>query len=87
MISLYKHKPSYCALDLECLYQVLIMMYHRTGFGYKIKLLSIQKIASKLTLTDMFNHGCDINLEHSNPIFSLIIFFAYDDISLNSVSL
>ena len=62
-----------------------IMMYHRTGFGYKIKGSAIQKISSKLTLTDMFNHGCDINLEHSNPIFELIIFFAYYDILLNSV--
>ena len=26
---------------------------------------------SKLTLTETFNHGCDIDLEHSNPTFSL----------------
>ena len=64
-----------------------IMMYRRTGFGYKIKGSSIEKIASKLTLTVMFNHRCDINLEHSNPVFSLIIFFADDDIPLNSVCL
>ena len=26
---------------------------------------------SKLTLTEIFNLGCDIDLEHSNPAFSL----------------
>ena len=26
---------------------------------------------SKLTLTETFNLGCDIDLKHSNPIFSL----------------
>ena len=45
----------------------LIMMYHRTGFDYKIKGSAIHKVSSKLT----FNHGCDIDLEHSNPTFSL----------------
>ena len=29
----------------------------------------IQKILSKLTLTEMFNLGCDIDHDHSNPIF------------------
>ena len=83
MISSYEHKPSYCNLDLECMNLFLlhmtlclIMMYHHTGFGYKIKGSAIQKVSSKLT----FNHGCDIDLEHSNPIFSLIIFFAYDNL-------
>ena len=46
----------------------LIMMYHRTGFGYNGS--AIHKI-SKLTLTETFNLGCDIDLEHSSPIFSL----------------
>ena len=32
---------------------------------------AIHKISSKLTLTETFNLGCDIDLEHSNPIFSL----------------
>ena len=31
----------------------------------------IHKISSRLTLTDTFNLGCDIDLEHSSPIFSL----------------
>ena len=32
---------------------------------------AIHKISSKLTLTETFNLGCDIDLEHSNPVFSL----------------
>ena len=32
---------------------------------------AMHKISSKLTLTEMFNLGCDTDLEHSNPIFSL----------------
>ena len=31
----------------------------------------MHKISSKLTLTETFNIGCDIDLEHSNPTFSL----------------
>ena len=31
------------------------------------------KISSKLTLTETFNLGCDIDLEHSNPTFSVDI--------------
>ena len=31
----------------------------------------MHKISSKLTWTETFNLGCDIDLEHSNPIFSL----------------
>ena len=31
----------------------------------------MHKISSKLTLTETFNLGCDIDLEHSNPKFSL----------------
>ena len=31
----------------------------------------IINISSKLTLTETFNLGCDIDLEHSNPTFSL----------------
>ena len=46
----------------------LIMMYHHTGFGYKR--FSDYKI-SKLSLIETFNLGCDIDLYHSNPIFSL----------------
>ena len=32
---------------------------------------AMHKISSKLTLTDTFNLGCDIDLEHCNQIFSL----------------
>ena len=32
---------------------------------------AMHKISSKLTLTGTFNLGCDIDLDHSNPIFSL----------------
>ena len=31
---------------------------------------AIYKISSKLTLTETFNLGCDIDLEHRNPAFS-----------------
>ena len=31
----------------------------------------MHKISSKLTLTETFNLGYDIDLEHSNPTFSL----------------
>ena len=31
----------------------------------------MRKISSKLTLTETFNTGCDIDLEHSSPTFSL----------------
>ena len=31
----------------------------------------MQKISSKLALTETFNLGFDIDLEHSNPTFSL----------------
>jgi len=33
--------------------------------------LAIHKISSKLSLIETFNLGCDIDLENSNPIFSL----------------
>ena len=32
---------------------------------------TMHKISSKLTLTETFNLGCDTDLEHSNPTFSL----------------
>ena len=32
---------------------------------------AMHKISSKLTLTETFNLGCGIELEHSNPTFSL----------------
>ena len=41
------------------------------------------KVSSKLTLTETFNLGCDIDLEHSNPTFSLdtsLLIMIYTDI-------
>ena len=35
---------------------------------------AMHKISSKLTLTETFNLGCGIDLEHSNPTFSLDTF-------------
>ena len=32
---------------------------------------TMRKISSKLTLTETFNLGCDIDLEYSTPTFSL----------------
>ena len=32
---------------------------------------AMHKISSKLTLTETFNLGCDIDLEHSSPTFLL----------------
>ena len=32
---------------------------------------AMHKISSKLILTETFNLGCDTDLEHSNPTFSL----------------
>ena len=52
----------------------LIRMSHHYGFGYKIKSSAIQKLSFKLTLIEIFNLGCDINLEHSYPIFSVHTF-------------
>ena len=49
----------------------LIMMSRHTGFGYKWFGSAMHKISSKLTLTETFNLGCGIDLEHSNPTFSL----------------
>ena len=47
----------------------LIMMSHHTGLVTNGS--AMHKISSKLTLTETFNLGCDIDLEHSNPTFSL----------------
>ena len=34
---------------------------------------TMRKISSKLTLTETFNLGCDIDLEYSNHTFSLLM--------------
>ena len=39
--------------------------------GLVAKSSAIHKITSKLTLTETFNLGCETDLEHSNPTFSL----------------
>ena len=49
----------------------LIMMSRHTGFGYKWFGSAMHKISSKLTLTETFNLGCGIDLEHSSPTLSL----------------
>ena len=38
--------------------------------GLVTKGSAIHKMSSKLPLIEMFNLGCDTDLEHSNPIFS-----------------
>ena len=35
---------------------------------------AMHMVSSKLTLTETFNLGCDMDLEHSNPTFSLDTF-------------
>ena len=47
------------------------LAYHHTGFAYKRFSDSQLDIPSKLTFIEIFNLGCDINLEHSNQIFLL----------------
>ena len=55
---MYELKFSYGDLDLED--------SKHTGFSYK-RFSNSEDIQ---TLTEMFNLGCDIDLEHSNPKFS-----------------
>ena len=74
MSSLYEPKLSYCDLDLEdrnpfSTYDVLA---YNDVSPYWVWLQMVQRcISSKLTLTETFNLGCDIDLENSNPTFSL----------------
>jgi len=37
----------------------------------------MHKISSKLTLTETFNLGCDIELEHSNPLVTSLLMKIY----------
>ena len=47
------------------------LAYHDVS-PYWVWLQMVQRfISSKLTLTETFNRGCDIDLEHRNPRFSL----------------
>ena len=54
-----------------------IMMSRHTGFGS-----AMHKILFKLTLTETFNLGCDIDLTQQSNI-SIGHFFAYDDLHSN----
>ena len=62
------------------------MMSHHTGFDCKFGSV-MHKISSELTLIETFNLGCDIDLEHSNPIFSLdtslLMMMCRDDVPSN----
>ena len=63
-------------IGLELIKKCMHMAYNDVS-PYWVWLQKVQRlISSKLTLTEMFNLGCDIDLEHSNSIFSLDI--AYD---------
>ena len=63
-----------CDLDLEdsnqFLFRVtlwLILQHHHTMFGNKM--FVVNKISSGQIFTDILNLRCDLDLEHSNPIF------------------
>ena len=74
MISLYEPKLSYCDLDLEDsnpFFAHDALAYNDVS-PYWDWLQMVQRcISSKLTLTETFNLGCVIDLQHSNPTFSL----------------
>ena len=49
----------------------------------------MHKISSKLALTRTFNLGCDIDLKHSNPTFSLdtsLIMMIYIEFGFKSLT-
>ena len=73
---MYEPKFSYCDLDHEgknpfFAYDALAYNDNLTILGLVTNGSAMHKISSKLTLTETFNLGCDIDLEHSNPTFSL----------------
>ena len=76
MILLNELKLSYCDLDLEDsnpFFAHDTQVYNDVS-PYWVWLQKVQhyhKISSKVTLIETFNFGCDIDLEYSNPIFSL----------------
>ena len=74
MISLYEPKLSYHDLDLKDsnpFFAHDTLAYNDVS-PYWVWLQKVQQfILSKLTLIEIFNLGCDIDLEHSNPVFSL----------------
>ena len=70
---MYEPKFSYCDLDLEDrnLFFAHDALAYNDVSPYWVWLQMVQRcISSKLTLTETFNLGCDIDLEHSNPVFS-----------------
>ena len=71
---MYEPKFSYCDLDLEDrnpFFSYDALAYNDVS-PYWVWLQEVQQfISSKLTLTETFNLGCDIELKYSNPIFSL----------------
>ena len=72
-IWLYEPKFSYCDLDREDRNPFFVcdaLVYNVSP--YRVWLQMVQRcVSSKLTLTKTFNLGCDIDLEHSSPTFSL----------------
>ena len=55
------------------------MMHHYTTFGHK-RFDGSEDISK--TFTDILNRRCDLDVEHSNPLFSQDT-TAYDDVPLN----
>ena len=67
MISLYKPKLSCCDLDLEDRNPFFThdTLAYNDVLTYWVWLQKVQRfISSKLTLIEIFNFGCDIDLEH-----------------------
>ena len=54
-----------------------MMMYHHTKFGYKM----FSGSEGIIQTIEILNVCCDLDLEHSNPIFSLDT-FTYDNLPL-----
>ena len=81
-IWLYEPKSCYCDLDFED--RNLFFAYNALAYNdVSPNGSAMHKISSKLTLTETFNLGCDIDLEHSNPTFSLdtsLLIMIYTDI-------
>ena len=58
-------------LKIETHFSHMTLSWCLTILGLFTNGSAMHKISSKLTLTETFNLGCDIDLEHSNPTFSL----------------
>ena len=86
MIPLDESKLSYCDLDLKDnnpYFTHNTLAYNDVSPDWVWLQMVQWFISSKLSLTETFNLGFDIDLEHSNPIFSLDT--AYDDLPTNWV--